>query len=185
MSACIIISAPSGAGKTTVTKKIVELYKSYEISISATTRKPRPSESNGIEYFFLSNKEFDQKINNNDFVEYAEVFNNRYGTLKSVVDEALIKNKNVLFDIDWQGARKIRESYKNSISIFLMPPSVEELEKRIRFRNQDSEDEINFRISKAMEDVSHIEEYEHKIVNHTIEKTAEEINNIVKSIVFK
>ena len=139
----VILSSPSGAGKTTITKKIQEKYKSFKISVSHTTRKPRPNEVDGVDYHFISNNEFKKLIDEGKFYEYAKIFNNFYGTLKTNVDE-LIKKNDIIFDIDWQGTKQLSK-YKNLnlIKIYLIPPNKTELKDRLIKRNQNSSSGTN------------------------------------------
>ena len=147
----VILSSPSGAGKTTITKKIQQKYHSFKISVSHTTRKPRPNEVHGVDYFFISQEEFKKKINENEFYEYAKIFDNYYGTSRKIVDQ-LIKKNDIIFDIDWQGTKQLSK-FKNLklIKIYLIPPNKDELKLRLVKRNQDSNQEVERRF-KAFDD---------------------------------
>lgn len=179
----IVVSSPSGAGKTSVCRKILENNDSIQISISATTRKPRKNEVNGIDYNFISREDFQNKIKNDEFLEYAEVFDNFYGSLIKDV-EKIVKSKNdVLFDIDWQGTQQLYQSKpSNLVSIFILPPSKDEIENRLRQRKVDSGDDesiINKRMSKFKDEISHWVEYDYVVINNNLETCVEEILNII------
>ena len=138
-SIMLILSSPSGAGKTTLTKKIQQKYLNFKISVSHTTRKPRTNEIEGVDYFFVSHEEFKQKISNNEFYEYAKIFDNYYGTSRDSVNLLLKKNNNILFDIDWQGTQQLSKFKElELIKIFLLPPNKKELQNRLTQRNQDN-----------------------------------------------
>jgi guanylate kinase len=143
----VVLSSPSGAGKTTLTKKIQQKFQNFKISVSHTTRKARPNEVDGIDYFFVEKDEFQKKIENKDFYEYAKIFNNYYGTSKESVNSILKNNNSILFDIDWQGNKQLSD-YKELklIKIFLVPPNKNELKKRLIQRNQDNKDVIKERL---------------------------------------
>ena len=179
----IVVSSPSGAGKTSVCKKILENNNSIQISISATTRKPRQNEVDGIDYNFISREDFQNKILNNQFLEYAEVFDNLYGSLIKDVKKITKSNKDVLFDIDWQGTQQLYQSKPNNlVSIFILPPSKNEIENRLRQRNIDSGDDesiIDQRMSKFKNEVSHWVEYDYVVINNNLEICADEIIDII------
>jgi len=167
----VIVSSPSGAGKTTLVKKISS-ENSFSISISHTTRKPRNYELDGSHYFFVSNSEFKKLISNEKFLEYAKVFNNYYGSLKDTVIEKLNKGENVIFDIDWQGTQQIKQKdlkYK-IITVFLLPPSREELFKRLLKREQNNEKIANERMKQFKKDVLHWKNYDFVIINDNIQR---------------
>ena len=167
----VIVSSPSGAGKTTLVKKIFS-ENNFSISISHTTRKPRNYELDGSHYFFVSNSEFKKLISNEKFLEYAKVFNNYYGSLKDTVIEKLNKGENVIFDIDWQGTQQIKQKdlkYK-IITVFLLPPSREELFKRLLKREQNNEKIANERMKQFKKDVLHWKNYDFVIINDNIQR---------------
>jgi len=167
----VIVSSPSGAGKTTLVKKISS-ENNFSISISHTTRKPRSYELDGSHYFFVSNSEFKKLISNEKFLEYAKVFNNYYGSLKDTVIEKLNKGENVIFDIDWQGTQQIKQKdlkYK-IITVFLLPPSREELFKRLLKREQNNEKIANERMKQFKKDVLHWKNYDFAIINDNIQR---------------
>ena len=175
----VILSSPSGAGKTTITKKIQQKYQSFKISVSHTTRKPRPNEVNGVDYFFVSQEEFQKKINENDFYEYAKIFDNYYGTSKEIVDK-VIKNNDIIFDIDWQGTKQLSK-FKNLklIKIYLIPPNKNELKERLIKRNQDSNQEVDRRFKAFDEDILHWKDYDYIIINKNLENCYKQIENII------
>lgn len=179
----IIISSPSGAGKSTICKMIVQNDPLIQLSISATTRAKRPNEINGQHYFFVSQENFLALKKQNGFLEDAEVFENFYGTPISPVQDALNKGHCVLFDIDWQGARQIREKFsKNEIvSIFILPPSLQELERRLRARAQDPEDVVQSRMKKALSEISHFNEYDYLIINDDLNNSYQKIRSIIEA----
>ena len=161
-----ILSSPSGAGKTTLTKKIAEQNTDFEISVSHTTRKPRPNEIDGKDYHFVAEKEFDELIKRDSFFEYANIFDNRYGTSKKKVIELLTKGKNVLFDIDWQGTQQLKKNKSLSIvTFFILPPNIEVLKERLLNRHEGQEKIIEKRMDKFNQEVSHWNEYNYVVVN--------------------
>lgn len=179
----IIISSPSGAGKSTICKMIVQNDPLVNMSISATTRHQRPQEVDGKHYFFVSEQKFSEMRENNKFLEHAEVFGNCYGTPKSMVEDSLDRGKCVLFDIDWQGARQIRESYDSGdiISIFLLPPSMEELKRRLESRDTDSFEVVQNRMTKAVAEISHFSEYDYVLVNDDLNNTYNKVRSIIEA----
>ena len=178
----LVISSPSGTGKTTICKKLLEYDKNIHLSVSVTTRKKRKNEVEGIDYYFRSKKEFLNLKSKNSFIENALVFENYYGTLKSEVLEQLQNGIDVLIDIDWQGTRQITQAMKgNLIKIFLLPPSIDELKKRLSKRNSDSIKEINFRMSKALKEIKHFDEYDYVLVNENLENTFQKIVKIIEA----
>ena len=180
----IVVSSPSGAGKTSVCKKILEKDDSIQISVSATTRKPRQNESDGIDYNFISRDDFQNKINDNQFLEYANVFDNLYGSLIEDVEKITKSKKDVLFDIDWQGTQQLYQSKPNNlVSIFILPPSKDEIENRLKQRKSESGDDesiINQRMSKFKDEISHWVEYDYVVINKNLEICANEILNIIR-----
>jgi guanylate kinase len=177
----LILSAPSGAGKSTIISKLLQTNKEFKLSISATTRSPRGSERHGVEYYFLTREEFERKIKDGEFVEYAEVHGNYYGTLKSELEDNMNNNINVILDIEWQGARNVSNQFNKTkiLKIFLLPPSIEELERRLRGRGTDSEEVIKKRIADAREQISHYNEYDYTIVNENIDEAFREVLAVV------
>ena len=177
----LVISSPSGTGKTTICKKLLEYDKNIHLSVSVTTRKKRKNEVEGIDYYFRSKKDFLNLKSQNSFIENAFVFENYYGTLKSEVLEQLENGIDVLIDIDWQGTRQITQAMKgNLIKIFLLPPSIDELKKRLSKRNSDSIKEINFRMSKALKEIKHFDEYDYVLINDNLDNTFQKIVKIIE-----
>jgi guanylate kinase len=178
-----IISSPSGAGKTSVSKRILETDPKVTFSISATTRKPRDGEVDGREYFFKTSTQFDKMILAGEMLEYAEVFGHKYGTPKAPVETALSKGYDVLFDVDWQGGIKIRNSHlrKFVVSIFILPPSINELESRLIQRGQDTPDIVRSRMIKSKEEISHWSEYDYILINGNLEVVQADINSIIRT----
>jgi len=177
-----ILSSPSGAGKTTLTKKIAENNLNFQISISYTTRKPRHNEVDGKDYNFVSKQEFDNLIKRNDFFEYANIFNNYYGTLKKPVVELLALGKDVLFDIDWKGTQQLKKIKALSlVTFFILPPNIKILKERLMNRHQRQEKLIKQRMNKFNEEVSHWNEYNYIVVNDDLETCYKKILNIIMS----
>ena len=175
----LILSSPSGAGKTTITKKIQQKYHSFKISVSHTTRRPRSNEIDGIDYHFISQDEFKNLIKEDQFYEYAEIFDNYYGTLKKNVDE-LSKTNDIIFDIDWQGTKQLSK-YKNLnlIKIYLIPPNKTELKDRLIKRNQNSSEEVKRRFNAFDEDIKHWKDYDYILINKNLETCFKQIENII------
>tara|TARA_B100000886_G_scaffold126373_1_gene85184 strand:- start:5934 stop:6533 length:600 start_codon:yes stop_codon:yes gene_type:complete len=175
----VILSSPSGVGKTTLTKKIQQKYQSFKISVSHTTRKPRSNEIDGIDYHFKSDKEFKKLISDEKFYEHAKIFENYYGTLKKTVDEDIITN-DIIFDIDWQGTKQLSK-FKNLelIKIYLITEDKEELKKRLIKRNQNSDDEIKKRFKSFDEDIKHWNDYDYILINKNLEVCFKQIENII------
>ena len=175
----VILSSPSGVGKTTLTKKIQQKYQSFKISVSHTTRLPRSNEIDGVDYHFVSNEKFQEYIKQNKFYEYAKIFENYYGTLKKNVDDT-IKTNDIIFDIDWQGTKKLSK-YKNLnlIKIFLITNNKEELKKRLIKRNQNSNKELEQRLNSFDEDIKHWKDYDYVLVNKNLEVCLKQIETII------
>ncbi len=171
----IVISAPSGTGKTTVVKKLLQQSTNLEASVSFTTRKMRENEKEGLDYFFVSEKTFTNMIQNDDFLEHATVFGNFYGTEKKSVSENLKKGVNVILEIDWQGALQIKSSMPSCVMIFLIPPSKEVLLARLKNRGTDSDQEIAYRFNQAVLDLEQSNKFDHVLVNDQLEKVVTEI----------
>ena len=177
----LILSSPSGAGKTTLTKKIQQKYQNFKISVSHTTRSPRDNEVDGVDYHFVTKKKFEDLIKNNSFYEHAEIFGNYYGTLKSNVDK-LIKNNDLLFDIDWQGTKQLSKFKNlNLVKIYLTTDNKEELKKRLIKRNQNSEQEVEKRFNSFDEDIKHWNDYDYVIINKNLEVCFKQIEKIIQS----
>ncbi len=178
----VILSSPSGAGKTTLVKKISSRNK-FKISISHTTRKPRSNEKNGHDYFFVNKKEFKRLIDSRKFLEYAKVFKNYYGSLKKTVVDSLKKGENVIFDIDWQGTKQIKNKklkYK-ILTIFILPPSKKELFKRLLRRDQKDEKIANERMKQFRDDIMHWKDYDYTVINDKLEKCYKLIISFINS----
>ena len=175
----VVLSSPSGAGKTTITKKIQQKFSSFKISVSHTTRKPRPNEIDGIDYKFIDIKSFKKKISENFFYEYAKIFDNYYGTSKLEVDN-LIKNNDVIFDIDWQGNQQLSVFKElNLIKIFITTKSKKELKDRLNSRNQDSRVEVEKRLKSFDLDIKHWCDYDYIIINEDLENCFRQVENII------
>ncbi len=181
----IILSAPSGAGKTTIVKELLKEMNELEFSISATTRKKRNGEVNSRDYYFLTVEEFEKRKNNNEFVEYEEVYQGLYyGTLKSEVQRIWDEGKNAVFDVDVKGGKNIKKQYGNqALLIFIKPPSLEELERRLRKRGTDDEKVIQVRLERAKEELAIGETFEKQVINDQLNKAIEETKNIVKHFI--
>ena len=176
----LVLSSPSGAGKTTLCKKIVTLDKKISMSISFTTRPKRRSEKDGVDYVFISQQKFDSLKKENFFIEYANVFDHWYGTPKTTIEENLAMGHDMIFDIDWQGAQKLSDFSKNDVvSIFILPPSNNELLKRLKKRAEDSSDIVSKRMSKAKSEISHWIEYDYVLVNKELDQCIAEIITIL------
>lgn len=174
-----ILSAPSGGGKSSLAKALVDSNKDISVSISHTTRQPRPGEENGVHYFFVSPEEFDDMVKNESFIEYAEVFGNHYGTSRLAVEEQLQQGAHVLLDIDWQGMREIKSQWADAVSIFILPPSRQELENRLCDRGQDSEDEVANRMKQAVSEMRHYDEFDYVVINDDFDLAYRDINTII------
>ncbi|WP_392538982.1 guanylate kinase [Legionella sp. 227] len=174
-----IVAAPSGGGKTSLVKKLVESLEDIEVSISHTTRAMRPGEQHGVNYFFIDENEFIRMIDESAFLEHARVFNHLYGTSINQITERLQKGIDVVLDIDWQGAEQIRRSFPDAVSIFIVPPSLDVLKQRLLDRRQDKDEVISDRMRKAQDELSHYPEFDYLIVNDNFEKAAMELEAIV------
>lgn len=175
----IILSSPSGAGKSSLAKALLEIDNSLRLSISATTRKPRPNEQDGVNYYFKTKSEFEELVKQNQFLEHAKIYDNYYGTPKKHVENLLNQGLDVLFDIDWQGARSIKQNAVNAVSIFILPPNLEVLEQRLRNRAADNEEAIQLRMASAQAEISHSNEYDHIITNDDFNDTLQQIHTII------
>jgi guanylate kinase len=167
----LVLSSPSGAGKTTLTRKLLDEDKGVALSVSVTTRKIRPGEKDGRDYYFVDRKRFDAMVEKNELLEWAEVFDNYYGTPKKSVMDALAAGRDVLFDVDWQGTQQLRDKApKDLVSIFVLPPSIPELERRLHKRAQDDYETIHRRMAKAADEMSHWQEYDYVVINHDLDQ---------------
>ena len=175
----VILSSPSGAGKTTITKKIQQKYPSFKISVSHTTRSPRTNEVNGVDYHFIDKKKFNELIEKDKFYEFAKIFDNYYGTLKKSVDDAIVKN-DILFDIDWQGTKKLSQFDKlNLVKIYLTTDNKEELKKRLIKRNQNTLQEVESRLNSFEDDIKHWNDYDYIIINKNLDVCFNQIEKII------
>lgn len=177
----IILSSPSGAGKSTLAKRLMAWDPTLKFSVSATTRAPRAGETDGVEYYFRTKHDFEAMVSEGEMLEHAEVFGNFYGTPKAPVEAAMKAGRDTLFDVDWQGGQQIRRSDlgQDVISIFILPPSLAELESRLRGRAQDSDEVIAARMAKSMHEISHWSEYDYVVVNHDADAAAEQLKTIL------
>ncbi|ACI21848.1 guanylate kinase [Thermodesulfovibrio yellowstonii] len=173
-----VISAPSGTGKTTLCERLLKILPDLKMSISHTTRQPRPYEKNGVDYFFVDKKNFEKMIVNDEFIEWAEVYGNFYGTSKKVIFDLIKNGYDILLDIDTQGAKNIRKLYPDSVLIFILPPSLKELEKRLLLRNEDK-DIIDKRLSKASQEISQYKFYDYVVINDSIERALNDLLCII------
>lgn len=174
-----IISAPSGAGKTSLVKRLTEELDGLTVSISHTTRRQRPGEVHELDYFFISQEDFKAMMDNQAFLENAKVFDNHYGTAKQTVEKSLEKGNDVILEIDWQGAQQVRNRLEGSLSIFILPPSIEILEQRLKNRGQDSEETIARRMQDAVTEMSHYHEYDYLVVNDDFDETFYQLKSII------
>jgi len=179
----IILSSPSGAGKSTLSKRLINWDPAIGFSISATTRPPRPGEVDGKDYYFKSHNEFAAMVDSGDMLEHAEVFGNFYGSPKGPVESAISEGRDVLFDIDWQGGQQVRASSlgKHVLSIFILPPSIAELERRLHSRAQDSDEVIAGRMKKSRDEISHWDEYDYVLVNDDLDETENRLQTIIQA----
>ena len=178
----LIVASPSGAGKTSLCRRLMADHGGLELSVSMTTRGIRPGEVDGRDYNFVSHEEFQRLIDADAFLEWADVHGNRYGSPRAPVDRALAEGRDVLFDIDWQGTQQLSESAKGDlVRVFVLPPSAQELERRLHSRAQDSEEVIARRMAKASDEISHYSEYEYIIVNDDPEKAFGELQAILRA----
>ena len=177
----LVLSSPSGAGKTTITRRLLDMDPDLRISVSATTRPKRPGEVEGVHYFFVDKPQFERMIAAGELLEYAEVFGNLYGTPKAPGDAMLGQGLDVVADVDWQGTQQLRQSFRDDmVSIFVLPPSIDELERRLRSRAQDGEEVVQSRMALADSEISHWPEYDYVIVNDDLDETLETVSAILK-----
>lgn len=177
-----VLSSPSGAGKTTLSRLLIERVAGLRMSVSVTTRPMRPGERDGHDYYFVDQPRFQQMAHDGELLEWATVFDNGYGTPRAPVEAALVSGQDVLFDIDWQGTQQLREKAgKDVVSVFILPPSAQDLEKRLHTRAQDSDEVIHGRMSRAAHEMSHWAEYDYIVVNHQVEQAFAEVQSILKA----
>lgn len=178
----LVLSSPSGAGKTTLSRRLLDSDPEIEMSVSATTRRARPGEVEGRDYFFLSTEDFGIMRNKGEFLESAKVFGNYYGTPKKPVDDALARGRDILFDIDWQGTQQLDETApEDLVKVFILPPSAQELERRLERRAQDPADVVAARMEKASDEISHYQEYDYIIINDNVDKAFAELQAILRA----
>ncbi|MCY4148004.1 MAG: guanylate kinase [Gammaproteobacteria bacterium] len=181
----LILSAPSGGGKTSLARALVKGRSDAEIAVSHTTREARPGEIDGVHYRFVDSGTFGKLIDEDAFIEHASVYGNLYGTSRTAVNSLLESGRHAILDIDWQGARAVRKCYPQAVSVFILPPSIHELEQRLRERNQDSETVIRQRMDKAKEELSHQHEFQTVLVNENFDESVACLNRILGSPDFK
>jgi len=174
-----IVSAPSGAGKTSLVTALLNINKQIDLSVSYTTRAPRPGETNGVDYHFVTREQFTEMAKRGDFLESAEVYGNYYGTSQSWISQENGRGKDILLEIDWQGAAQGRSKFPDSIGIFILPPSLEALESRLHGRKQDSTEIISKRLQAAREDISHVAEFDYVIINDQLDVALHQLNAVV------
>jgi len=176
----LVLSSPSGAGKTTISRRLLETDDNLSLSISATTRPARPAEVDGKDYLFVSDQRFAEMVAQDELLEHAVVFGNNYGTPRAPVEDALVEGHDVLFDIDWQGTQQVRESARDDlVSVFILPPSTSELERRLHSRAQDSDEVVRGRMAKAADEMSHWAEYDYIIINDDLTRSVEQVEAIL------
>jgi guanylate kinase len=181
----IAVSAPSGTGKTTILKSILQDYPELIFSVSATTRKNREFEIDGVDYFFISEKEFENKIRNNEFVEWEKFYDYYYGTYKSFIEDNINQGKSVIAEVDVMGALSLKKIYPQAVLIFIYPPSFEELESRLKKRQTEDEDEFKKRIERAKMELSHKDKFDFCIENNDLGKAILETESLIKKIIHK
>mgnify|MGYP001117220937 CR=1 FL=1 len=178
----LVLSSPSGAGKSSICKSLMSLDKNLSLSISTTTRKKRPNEKSGEDYIFVSIDEFKSMLNKNHFIEHANVFGNYYGTDKSIVESRINNGKDLIFDIDWQGAQQLREKMREDIvSVFILPPSKQELERRLKSRGEDSDQVVKKRMNGASAEITHWAEYDYVVINKNLNDSVKAVLGILKA----
>jgi guanylate kinase len=176
----LVLASPSGAGKTAISRKLLERDGNLTMSVSVTTRPKRPGEASGVDYRFVDSTEFDLMIKQGELLEYAKVFGHDYGTPREPAEEALASGRDVLFDIDWQGTQQLVENARDDlVAVFILPPSTAELERRLRERAQDSDQVVAERMAKAADEMSHWPEYDYIVVNHDIEESVGQVHAIL------
>lgn len=177
----IVVSGPSGAGKGTICKSLLQSYKGIQMSVSATTRSPRDGEVDGVNYFFLEKNDFENKIEHDEFLEHAKVYENYYGTPKKFVMDKIHGGEDILLEIDIQGALQVKEKYPEGIFVFILPPSMEELKNRIIGRGSETEETLNIRYSSALDEISFIKDYDYYIINDKIDNATEKLICIIEA----
>ncbi len=177
----LVISAPSGAGKTTIVKEVLRQYPSFKFSISATTRAMRPGETNGKDYFFLSKPEFEKRIANDELVEYEEIYSNYYGTLKSEVEKALSHGENIVFDVDVKGGLSIKRKFPEAVTIFIKPPRFEVLKERLENRGSETEEQIERRLKRVPMELEKGELYDYIIINDELKRAVSKVFEVVNN----
>jgi len=178
----LVLSSPSGAGKSTISRAVLEREENIALSVSLTTRPPRKGEEDGRDYIFVDDAAFQAMVERDGFLEHAEVFGHRYGTPRAPVEAALEEGRDMLFDIDWQGAQQIAEKARTDlVGVFVLPPSIEELERRLHTRAQDSSEVVRARMAKALDEVSHYAEYDYVVINSDLETSIEEVRSILRA----
>ena len=182
---CIVLSSPSGAGKTSISKKLLQKDRKLALSISCTTRPRRKGEINKKDYIFISEEEFKKQIKKSKFLEQASVFGYRYGTLYQTVNNFFKKKRDVLFDIDWQGFQQLKQSGMNVVGIFILPPNKKELIRRLKKRGRDTSEEMKKRMSLAQDEISHFPEYDYVVVNDSLDLCVSKILNIINAERYK
>lgn len=176
-----IVSAPSGAGKTTLERALLERVDNLRRSISHTTRPPRPGEQDGVDYYFVSQETFESMVARGEFIEYAQVFGNYYGTQREAIEDNLRQGIDVIMDMDWQGARQVRQVFPSVVSIFILPPSIGVLRQRLEARGQDSEGVIEKRMREAREQIAHFSEYDFLIINDVLDEAVDDLERVVRA----
>ena len=178
----LVLSSPSGAGKSSICKSLMSLDKNLSLSISTTTRKKRPNEKSGEDYIFVNTEEFKKMLRDDHFLEHASVFDNYYGTDKSLVENKINNGKDLIFDIDWQGAQQLREKMREDIvSIFILPPNKQELERRLKSRGQDSDEVVKKRMDGASAEITHWAEYDYVVINEDLNQSVNAVLGILKA----
>jgi guanylate kinase len=176
----LVLSSPSGAGKTTLSRRLLASDPDVELSVSVTTRPPRAGEVDGRDYHFIDTARFDALVKDGELLEWAGVFDNSYGTPRKPVDDAIAQGRDVLFDIDWQGTQQLREKVRSDlVSVFVLPPSIKELERRLHSRAQDNDDVIGRRMAKAADEMSHWAEYDYVVINRDLDQAFAEVQAIL------
>lgn len=181
MSSLIIISAPSGTGKTSIVNALTESDSQLSLSVSHTTRRPRPNEVEGQDYYFVDRDIFQTMVNRGEFLESAEVYGNLYGTSHKWVKESLASGRDILMEIDYQGAQQVRKAFPQAISIFILPPSYAQLEERLKQRGQDDQKTISRRLATVREEVSHLNEFDYVVINNELQEAIKDVNCIIRA----
>ena len=178
----LVLSSPSGAGKSSICRSLLSLDNNLNMSISTTTREKRPNEIDGSDYFFVDENKFNELLIKDYFIEHAKVFGNYYGTEKKIIEDSINQGKDLLFDIDWQGAQQLREKMgEDVVSVFILPPSKKELEKRLKNRGQDSDLVVKNRMNEASSEITHWAEYDYLIINDNLDQSVSDVLSILKA----